>query len=108
MVITLRDYWSGRSQITYDRLITNDGDSNLDYSSGLWTAGSTGVYQVSWSVQMSVNKYETNRIYLMRWPCRLQQMNFVCIILEMEIECLRVIIIPTPTPLEAQAPTQTN
>ena len=71
-----RNSWSSRAQITYDHLITDDGDSNLDRSSGLWTAGSTGVYQVSWSVQMSVPKSRRNRIYLMRWPffCRRWQM----------------------------------
>jgi len=58
--------WSSTGQIWYDKLITDDGDSNLDRSSGLWTAGCAGVYQVSWSVQMSVRRYETNRIYLYR------------------------------------------
>merc|ERR1719348_2857801 len=61
-----QNYWSSQSQISYDHLITDDGDSNLDRSSGLWTAGCAGVYQVSWSVQMSVRRYETNRIYLYR------------------------------------------
>lgn len=61
-----QNYWSSQSQISYDHLITDDGDSNLDRSSGLWTAGPTGVYQVSWSVQMNVPESRTNRIYLMR------------------------------------------
>ena len=61
-----RNDWRSTSQISYDRLITEDGNSTLDKNTGLWTAGVSGVYQVSWSLENSPDRGENNMIYLFR------------------------------------------
>jgi len=61
-----RNDWRQTSVITYDSLITEEGNSSLNMDTGIWTAGYSGVYQVSWSAQNQVNKHESNTIYLVR------------------------------------------
>ena len=65
-VLILREKWSGTGLITYDRLITNEGNAVFNESTGIWTAGFSGVYQVTWSAQSSPNDNQRNTVYLMR------------------------------------------
>jgi len=58
--------WGSQSVITYDRIITEEGNSSFDKNTGIWTAGFSGVYQVFWSVENSVDASEANIIYLER------------------------------------------
>ena len=66
-ILILREKWSGTGLITYDRLITNEGNAVFNESTGIWTAGFSGVYQVTWSAQNSPDDSERNIVYLMRW-----------------------------------------
>ena len=64
---TLRTSWSwGNKDITYDKVVTKAGSSSLDENTGKWKAGFSGMYQVSWSAQNSVNRGQTNLIFLYR------------------------------------------
>merc|ERR1712110_560653 len=55
------------STITYEAQMVNTGSGLLDTATGVWTAEDSGLYQVSWSLQHSINSGEINSISLSKY-----------------------------------------
>jgi len=60
-----RSHWTSQSStITYSKTLLNSGSGSLDKNTGIWTAGDSGLYQVTWSLINWVDSSAQNRIYL--------------------------------------------
>ena len=63
---TLSTFSRAGSTIPYSRLLVDSGVSSLDTQTGVWTAGVSGIYQISWSLSTGLEAGEDTSVYLYR------------------------------------------
>jgi len=68
-------WYDNDSTITYEAEMVNTGSGLLDTATGVWTAEDSGLYQVSWSLQHSINSGEINSISLSKNGVEIQESN---------------------------------